>query len=189
VHRALPHSAAASHEQPHAARRAAPCRSQRVCLRSLQRPEEEPPIPLEGGFERAPEHNARGLCAAWLPPRRPAAARIIRAMFKCPLQRALTAHAVRCGCRRGSSFPRPPVRCALPRSRATRRPAAPKGAPKSAHARRCRGKSSTRAKRAKPRSSRVLQTRCTSCAVFSKRACERASGARPRVLVSGRAPL
>lgn len=63
-------------------RRADPMRE---CLRSLQRSEGRehasvlgesfthrlapmrPPIPLEGGFERAPEHNARGLCVLGLP--------------------------------------------------------------------------------------------------------------------------
>ena len=87
-----------------------PCNGMTVALGS-----EEPPIPLEGGFGRAPKHNAEKLCAvgfaartsgneperccdvgrmsihaADCPGLRPGGRwpRIICAMFKCPPQRA-----------------------------------------------------------------------------------------------------
>jgi hypothetical protein len=141
----FPRSACASQSGPHAARRAAQCRSSaRVASFIAQagggepahprvleelvhsathalRASLRPPIPLEGGFKRAPEHNARGLCALGLPAECPAAVRIIRAMFKCPQQRAKT-HAERCGGRREVVLPPPAAaeratraRCSPPR--------------------------------------------------------------------------
>lgn len=83
--------------------------------------ERRPPIPLEGGSERAPEHNAGGLCepgcrqACGYRPHNPRYVQV-------PAAACASAHAVRCGVRRGSFFPRPPpavraslARCAPPR--------------------------------------------------------------------------
>jgi len=78
----------------------ASARARRACSLSDARAAciTEPPIPLEGGLRRGPEHNARGLCELGFA-KLAAAARIIRAMFKCPQQRART-HTERCGSRR-----------------------------------------------------------------------------------------
>ncbi len=148
-------------KSPHAARRAAPCRSHACCLRSSQRSEVvstryasarrtcslidahsakplrasmRPPIPLKGGFERALKHNARGLYELGFA-KLAAAARIVRAMFKCPLQRAKT-HAERCGHRpRSCSSPARPLLCPH-RSRVAGRPVRPpSGAPEEARSR------------------------------------------------------
>jgi hypothetical protein len=95
---------------------------------------DETPIPLEGGFERALKHNAGRFMRAWLR-QLAAAARIIRAMFKCPLQRAKT-HAERCGLR-PRSCSSPPARCCARNASALQAaPSAPhRGLPRKARSR------------------------------------------------------